>query len=293
MTTLSASTTTPATFAATAAQPSPELLAARAPQRMRHELRRRILTVQSAERVTPHCVRIVLTGPDLEGFDSAGFDDHVKLILPDPATGRIDFPVPADTGGLAPNSPRPTMRDYTPRHHDIAARTLTIDFALHDAGPATQWALQAAPGQTVGVGGPRGSMVIPTAFDGYVLIGDDTALPAIARRLAELPAGAPVLVLAEVDGPADEQPLPTAADARIVWVHRQGAEAGTAEPLLQALRAQPLPAGDFHAWVACESAVAKALRAHLVGERGAYPKWVKASGYWRRGSAATHDTHED
>lgn len=276
-----------------AAQPSAELLAARAPQRVRHELRRRLLTVQRAERVTPHCIRVTLTGSDLDGFASAGFDDHVKLLLPDPATGTLALPVFNADGTLPPDSPRPAMRDYTPSRYDAAAQTLVIDFALHDAGPATAWALQAAPGQQIGIGGPRGSMVLPLAFDGYVLIGDDTALPAIARRLEELPTGAPVLVLAEVDGAADEQPLPTAAAAQVHWVHRQGAAPGNAEGLLTALRSLPLPAGDVHAWVACESSVAKALRAHLVGERGVYPKWVKASGYWRRGSAATHDTHEE
>ena len=61
----------------------------------------------------------------------------------------------------------------------------------------------------------------------------------------------------------------------------------------EAIWARTLPAGDFHAWVACESAAAKALRAHLVGERGAHPKWVRASGDWRRGAVAAHDTHED
>jgi len=283
-----------------AATPSPtaEQLAARAPQRVRHELRLRTLTVRSAERATPHCLRVTLEGAELDGFTSAGFDDHVKLVLPG-ADGAIAFSRPGEAGGpddagaQAPTAPRPTMRDYTPRAYDAAAGTLVIDFALHDAGPATAWALQAAPGQPIGVAGPRGSMVVPLAFDGYVLVGDDTALPAIARRLAELPAGTPVLVLAEVDGPADEQPLPTAADARIHWVHRQCAEPGTASVLLDALRPLELPAGDIHAWVACESAVAKALRTHLVGERGVHPKWIRASGYWRRGSAATHDTHED
>ena len=265
-----------------------EQMAARAPQRVRHELRLRTLTVRSAERITPHCVRVTLAGDELEGFHSPGFDDHVKLILPDPVTGVLHLP-----NFDAPDAPRPPMRDYTPRRHDAAARTLAIDFALHDAGPATAWALQAAPGQRIGVGGPRGSMIVPLAFDGYVLIGDETALPAIARRLAELPEGAPALALIEVDGPADEQPLPTAADARIHWVHRASAAPGDAGPLLAALRARELPAGDVHAWVACETGVAKALRAHLVGERGVHPKWVRASGYWRRGSAATHDTVED
>ncbi|MFT3812825.1 MAG: siderophore-interacting protein [Acidovorax sp.] len=270
---------------------TPETPSPRALQRVRHEVRRRTLTVQRAERITPHCIRVTLAGDELAGFHSPGFDDHVKLLLPDAATGELQWPRLRPDGTPDPDAPRPPMRDYTPRHHDARAGTLAIDFALHDAGPATAWALQAAPGQRVGVGGPRGSLLVPLAFDGYVLAGDDTALPAIARRLAELPPGTPALALIEVDGPADEQPLPTAAQARIHWVHRSAAAAGPA-PLLAALRALPLPPGDVHAWVACESATAKALRAHLVDERGVRPQWVKASGYWRRGSAATHDTIE-
>jgi NADPH-dependent ferric siderophore reductase len=273
--------------------PSPEMLERRAPQRVRHELRLRTLTVRHAERITPHCVRVTLAGDELAGFHSPGFDDHVKLILPDPATGEVPLPRLGGGGAPDPQAPRPPMRDYTPRHHDAVAGTLAIDFALHDAGPATAWALQAAPGQRIGVGGPRGSMLVPLAFDGYVLAGDETALPAIARRLAELPRGTPVLALIEVDGPADEQPLPTAAGARIHWVHRAGAAPGDAGPLLAALRAQALPAGDVHAWVACETGVAKALRAHLVNERGVRPQWTKAAGYWRRGSAGAHETVED
>jgi NADPH-dependent ferric siderophore reductase len=185
------------------------------------------------------------------------------------------------------------MRDYTPRRHDAQANTLEIDFALHDAGPATQWAEQARPGDIVGVGGPRGSFIVPTEFDWHLLIGDDTALPAISRRLAELPAGARVVVLAEVDSAADEIPFETQADLTLRWVHRHGAAPGLSPVLVDTLKTIELPAGDFHAWVGCESAIAKALRAHLVGERGANPKWVRASGYWRRGAAATHDTHDE
>ncbi|MDT0136701.1 siderophore-interacting protein [Acidovorax sp. PRC11] len=274
-------------------QPTPAQLETRALQRVRHELRLRTLAVQRAERITPHCVRVTLAGEELDGFHSPGFDDHVKLFLPDPATGEALLPAVDAQGAPVPGAPRPAMRDYTPRLHDAQAGTLAIDFAVHDAGPATAWALQAAPGQRIGIGGPRGSLLVPLAFDGYVLIGDDTALPAIARRLAELPEATPVLALIEVDGPADEQPLPTRAAARIRWVHRGGGTAGGPGPLLDALRALPLPAGDVHAWVACETAVAKALRQHLVGERGVHPKWIKASGYWRRGTAATHETHDD
>ncbi|MDM0068146.1 siderophore-interacting protein [Variovorax sp. J31P207] len=265
----------------------------RLPRRVRHDLRFRKLEVRRVQRLTPHLIRITLGGDELAGFTSPGFDDHAKVFFPDAATGQLTVPTAGPEGPVWPPGPKPAMRDYTPRRHDAQAGTLEIDFALHDAGPATQWAEAARPGDVVGVGGPRGSFIIPTAFDWHLLIGDDTALPAISRRLAELPAGARAVVLAEVDSDADEICFDTQVGLDLQWVHRRGAEPGTGSPLLDALRGLTLPEGDFHAWVACESSAAKAIRAHLVGERGAHPKWVKAAGYWRRGAAATHDTHED
>ncbi|WP_295977248.1 siderophore-interacting protein [uncultured Variovorax sp.] len=263
----------------------------RTPRRVRHELRFRKLAVKTVQRVTPHLIRVTLTGDDLAGFQSPGFDDHVKLFFPDPATGRLSLPTMGPEGPVWPEG-RPTMRDYTPRRHDAKAGTLEIDFALHDAGPATQWAEQAKAGDTLGVGGPRGSFIVPTEFDWHLLIGDDTALPAISRRLAELPAGSRAVVLAEVDSEADEIAFNTQAQLTLKWAHRRGTEPGLSHVLVDALKAMELPAGDFHAWVGCESAIAKTLRAHLVAERGANPKWTRASGYWRRGAEATHDSHD-
>ncbi|SEA19233.1 siderophore-interacting protein [Variovorax sp. YR216] len=264
----------------------------RLPRRVRHELRFRKLQVRAVRRVTPHLIRVTLEGDELAGFTSPGFDDHAKLFFPEAETGALQLPTAGPDGPVWPGGIRPTMRDYTPLRHDPAAGTLEFDFALHDAGPATQWAESARPGDVIGVGGPRGSFIVPTAFDWHLLIGDDTALPAISRRLAELPAGARAVVLAEVDTEADQIPLASAANVKLHWVHRRGAEPGAGAPLLDALRGLTLPQGEFHAWVACESGAAKALRAHLVNERGAHPKWIRASGYWRRGAAATHDTHE-
>jgi len=265
----------------------------RLPQRVRHELRFRRLAVLRTERVTPHLIRITLGGPELAGFTSPGFDDHAKLFFPDPETGKLVLPTAGPDGPVWPEGRKPVARDYTPRRHDPDAGTLEIDFALHEAGPATAWAEQAEPGDLIGVGGPRGSFLVPTDFDWHLLIGDDTALPAIHRRLRELPAGARALVLAEVDGPADRIDFETAADLQLVWVHRDEAPAGGEPPLLAALRRTPLPHGEFHAWIACESSAAKALRTHLVADCKANPKWIRASGYWRRGSAATHDSLDE
>jgi len=263
----------------------------RLPRRVRHELRFRKLQVQAVRRVTPHLIRVTLEGDALVGFNSPGFDDHAKLFFPDAATGVLQLPAVGPDGPVWSGT-KPTMRDYTPLLYDADAGTLEFDFALHDAGPATQWAESARPGDVIGVGGPRGSFIVPTAFDWHLLIGDDTALPAISRRLAELPSGSRAVVLVEVDSEADQIPLPSAANVELHWVHRRGAEPGAGAPLLDTLRRLQLPQGDFHAWVACESSAAKALRAHLVDERGANPKWTRASGYWRRGAAATHDTHD-
>jgi NADPH-dependent ferric siderophore reductase len=118
-------------------------------------------------------------------------------------------------------------------------------------------------------------------------------LPAIARRLAELPAGTRVVAVCEVDGPDDVVALPTQADATVTWVYRGGIPAGESDGLARALGDFKQPPGDYYAWIACESVVAKALRRQLITERAANPKWMRAAGYWRRGAVAVHETHED
>ncbi|MCB1389627.1 MAG: siderophore-interacting protein [Rhodobacteraceae bacterium] len=238
--------------------------------RHRHETRRRLLTVESVEDLTPHMRRVVLGGSDLDGFVSLAPDDHIKLIL--------------DTGG-----DKPEMRDYTPRAFDPTARRLTVDFALHDAGPATAWALAAAPGDTITVGGPRGSAVVAPVFDWWLLIADETGLPAMGRWVEELAAGAVVMTLGAVPGTADEQVFATAAAHRPVWVHRPVAAAADPVPLLEAARALSLPTGKGFVWIAAEARVARALRDHFEAERGHPRAWIKAAGYWIEGQADASD----
>ncbi|MCI3208841.1 MULTISPECIES: siderophore-interacting protein [Pandoraea] len=274
---------------------APHVTPDRTPQRVRHELRFRLLEVRNIETLTPNMLRVTLGGDDLAGFTSPGFDDHVKLFFPNPETGELAVPQmgPEGLSKPAPGDAPRLMRDYTPRQYDADSKTLVIDFAMHESGPATQWARSARPGDKLGVGGPRGSFVIPMNYDGYVLIGDDTALPAISRRLAELPAGALVFVFAEVDSPADRLRFSSEADVVVEWIYREGAPAGQSTALIDALQVATLPSGDLHAWVAAEASVAKAVRRHLVEDRGLNPKWVKAAAYWRRGDAAVHENLDD
>lgn len=264
--------------------PPADNIDARLPRRVRHETKRRRLEVIGIDKISKHMTRVSLGGQDLDGFTSLGFDDHVKLFFPQTDAGEARPDVQLALVG----------RDYTPRRYDPKTNTLVIDFALHEAGgPATRWAEQVQTGQHLEIGGPRGSFIIPEAYDWYLMMGDETALPAIGRRLEELPAGARALVIAEVDGVADEISFETAADISITWAHRNGAKPGSSDVLSRALTKLRLPGGDYYAWVACESLIAKALRTQLIAENGANPKWMRAAGYWRRGSIATHDTFND
>jgi NADPH-dependent ferric siderophore reductase len=164
---------------------------------------------------------------------------------------------------------------------------------VHGDGPASSWAAAARPGSLVGQAGPRGSRVVSDDFDWWLLAGDETGLPAIARRLEELPAGARAIVLLEVDGPADELPLTTDADVRLAWLHRHGAPAGTTRLLEDAIGDLALPAGDGFAWVGCEAATARRLRTHLRDDRGLPKAYTKVTGYWRLGAADHHDPPEE
>ncbi len=242
--------------------------------RLRHDTRRRTLTVSTIEPLGDHMRRLVFTSPELQDFVSAAADDHIKLFFA------------ADSGETV-------MRDFTPRRFDTGTGSLTIDFALHDAGPAAQWAAAAQVGDTLDIGGPRGSAVVPDDFDWYLLIGDETALPAIGRRVEELRDGVPVLTLGVVDGPDDEQSFVTRADWAGHWVHRAGRSASDAELLLGALEQITLPKGEGFVWIAAETGVAKALRAHVQDTLGHPRAWLKAAGYWTRGLADAADKSLD
>jgi NADPH-dependent ferric siderophore reductase len=266
----------------------------RSVRRLRHETKRRLLQVRGVSRITPKMVRITVGGDDLTGFISAAHDDHVKLFFPPPGEEKPLMPTPSPNGPIYPaGAPRPAARDYTPRRYDASANTLAIDFVLHGDGPATSWAAHAKPGQFLGVGGPRGSFIVPDDFDWYLFVGDETALPAIGRRLEELPASARVLVVAEIDDAAEEQRFTSRARVETQWLHRDGAAPGV-KPLLQgALARFKLPLGEGYAWVAAEAATAKALRRVLVDERGLRKDRVKAAAYWKHGAVGVHETYDE
>lgn len=241
-------------------------------ERVRHELKRRSLVVSGIERVTPGMLRITLSGEDLADFVSLGADDHIKIFVSG-ADGTVEH------------------RDYTPRRYDTGACTLVLDFALHEAGPVTAWAMNAAVGDHLEIGGPRGSAVVSGDFKRWLLIGDETALPAIGRRIEETPAGHQVTSIAVVTGPQERQDFRTEASLETHWAYRPLDAAHDPAALLAVVRQVPLEPGTF-VWIAAEAAVTRAIRTHFVEERGLPLTWLKASGYWVKGKADSTEKFE-
>lgn len=234
-------------------------------KRVRHETRRRTLTVKRRVQLSPSLLRLTFSSPDLVGFTSLGFDDHIKLFFQ--------------------NEDVSAARDYTPRRYDPVADELDIEFAIHhEAGPATAWAKSAHLGSTLEIGGPRGSFVVEDSFDWYVLMGDDTALPAIARRLEELRPSVPAIVVVQVDSKEDEISLSGSAALTLHWLHGSAGKSAA-----DVAREIPLPEGEGFVWIAGESAWAKSLRAIFVEERGHPSNHIRAAAYWRRGDAGVHE----
>lgn len=265
-----------------------DIAARHALQRIRHETRMRLLEVVAATDITPLMRRFTLKG-DMTGFASSGHADHIKaFFFPDGVEPKL---APIGPNGVEfAAGEKPEMRDYTPRYFDVAAGTIVLDFVLHGDGPASGWAAKAAVGDRLVIGGPRGSLVVPDDFDWYLLVGDETALPALGRRIEELRAGARVIAIIEVENAAEEQRFSTSADLTLAYVHRDGRPAGTTDLLLEAVRALDFPPGEAYAYIAGESTMSKAVRQHLE-ERGWNPEWIKAAGYWLFGVADAHEPH--
>jgi len=261
--------------------------------RVRHPLKLRSGKVTRVLAVTPHLIRVTVCGEDLRDFNSASFDDHVKVFFAAPGADEPVLPTLGPEGPVVvPGAVRPIARDFTPRRFDPRTGELDLEFVLHEAGPATTWARQATVGQHLAIGGPRGSMIIPADFDWHLLVGDDTALPAIARRLEELPSSARAIVVVEVADSSSHIEFESRADLQVTWCDRTASAAGAG--LLSALRSLPaLPAGEGYAWAAAESACARQVRAHFVNERGLPKSRIRAAAYWKRGEQAVHEVIDD
>lgn len=221
--------------------------------------------VLSKERVTPNMVRVILGGAGLEGFGAGEFTDHyVKLRIPEPGGDRM------------------RVRTYTVRDWDAERRRLTIDFVVHgDSGIAGPWAQAAEPGDELELAGPGGAYTPDPAAGWHLLAGDASVIPAISVSLTRIAEGVPVYVVIEVDGPEEEQPLTSPGDLRVRWVHRSAEPGEQPELLADAIRALDLPRGHGQSFIHGEAASVRAVRRHLLVERGHDKDSLAATGYWK------------
>ncbi|MFY1624437.1 siderophore-interacting protein [Micromonospora sp. WMMD723] len=239
--------------------------------------------VVRTERPTPHLVRLVLGGEELTGLPVGEFTDHyVKLVFP---PDGVELPRPLDLTAVKRELPReqwPRLRAYTVRAWDAAAGEMTIDVVHHgDEGLAGPWAARLRPGDEVLFVGPGGAYAPDPTADWHLLVGDESALPAIGAALERLPEGAPAVVLVEIADPADEQSLPSPGAVALTWLHRGGRPVG--EALVVAVRELEFPPGRVHAFVHGEATFVKELRRLLRVERSVPREALSISGYWRQG----------
>lgn len=235
------------------------------------------------EKITPHMIRVVVGGDELAGFDAGEFTDHyVKLLFAPPG---VDYPEPFDIQAIRAELPRdqwPVTRTYTVRAWDADAVELTLDFVYHgDEGLAGPWAANAEPGDVIRFLGPGGGYAPSDEADWHLLVGDESALPAIGASLERVPEGVPARVFIEVAGPEEEQKLEAPASAEIVWLHRGDDKVGDA--LVRAVRELDFPEGSVHAFVHGEAGFIKDLRRHLRVDRRLPLEQLSISGYWRYG----------
>ena len=238
--------------------------------------------VEDVRRLTPHLIRVVVGGEDLEGFAAGEFTDHyVKLQIPPQGA---PYSAPFDADDVKAHLPReqwPRTRSFTVRHWDPERALLTIDFVDHgDTGVAGPWASAARPGDGLQLMGPGGAYAPDPAADWHLMVGDEAVVPAIAASLERLREGVPVHVILEVGGPEDEVALATPGDLRVTWLHRR---AGVYDALVEAVRALAFPEGAVHAFVHGEASAVRAVRRHLVVDRGIPRDALSVSGYWKRG----------
>ena len=242
-----------------------------------HESRLRTLNVLRTETLGPHLRRAVLGGDELAGFESVGPDDHVTVFFPT-AEGTFVLPAP-DSDGLQGRVPSPA-RDFTVRGWDLEAGELALDFVVHGDGVASNWSRRAQPGDALVVAGPHGSPVVADDFDCFVLIGDETALPAIGRWLEALPEGALAEVFIEIPEQGDRQPLVEDEGIRIHWLERNGFDAASSTLLEDALVDFEQPDGDAFYWIATEARRARNMGAFLEEHLQVPRDRVRALAYW-------------
>lgn len=221
--------------------------------------------VVATQRLSPHLVRVRLGGEGFDAFeDRAETDKYVKLRFTPPGPGA-----------------HPVTRTYTVRRVDAGTRTLEIDFVVHgDEGLAGPWAATVQPGARISLMGPGGGYLPRAETDWHLLVGDLSAVPAIAAALDALPRDAAGEVIVEVDAPDARIALVAPVGVTVTW---SVDAAHDPEHLASLVRGLDWPVGTVQVFAHGERESMKSVRRVLFDEHGLDRGQVSLSGYWARG----------
>ena len=248
-----------------------------APTRLRREpppLRR--LSVVRTEPRSRRMMRVVVGGSELDGLEIPEPAASVRLLVPWPDE---PFELPEWNGNefLLADGRRPALRTFTPVALD--GHELTIDIVRHPGGAISSWAESAQPGDPCAVSGPGRGETIDDTAKRYVLLGDETALPAIEQLLAAIPESIGVEVHLEIEHPEARIALPPHPSSTVTWHDAIAGEApGTT---LREAIAETSIDPDTRVWAAGEAAAVQAIRKHLFDVRGAARSQTTIRGYWK------------
>ena len=236
----------------------------------------RRVSVTGTEAVTSHMVRVVLAGPELEGFRVDEPAASVRLLLP--TDGILVIPGWAGNEFLLPDGRRPIIRTFTPRRFDEGVSELHLDIVLHSAGAATAWVTATQPGDEVAVSGVGRGYAIDPDTPRFTLIGDETAIPAICQLLEYLPD---VEISTRIEVAHEDARVDLHRDVDAEWfVLAKGSPRG--QTLVAAVRdLDPRRGGRI--WAAGEAASMQRIRTLLFDERGMPRSEAHVRGYWKDG----------
>lgn len=256
------------------------------------------LTVSRKEYITPHYIRIYLTGEGVPLIENTTVGVNNKILIPPAGIDKIHFPE-FDYDKMQwkpqPDEIRPTIRTYTHRGINLENNEIWIDFVSHgDDGPASAWAAYCKKGDILGVLMRDGKSELYAEADNYLLAGDATAIPVLGAILERLPKTARGTCIIEVHGKEDEQILETKADIQFIWLHNEHPQQGSR--LVESIREMMLPEGNRFAYVSAEFSSIKAIRNYLRKEKGWKREELYAYSYWKSGVAedkSVMDRHQE
>lgn len=245
------------------------------------------LRVMRKKYITPHYIRVWLTGENIDDFSDTVVGEHNKILIPRKGVNEIHFPR-FDTEKrrwIQPDeSVRPTIRTFTHRGIDLNTKEIWIDFAVHgNESPASSWAIRATKGSLLGVMMKSGEGQLFPLVKNYLLVADATGIPVVSVILENLPKGSKGTCIIEVYGAEDVQEISTRAAVDFQWIFNS--TPGQNSGLAAAVKKLVLPEQDRYAYIAAEQQTVKELREYLRKEKSYTRDELEAYAYWKMGSS--------